>query len=195
MAKGKKKQILILEDDGYFRGQLENICQQMADTVAVGDIEAALGYLTRQTFHLLLLDWHLIQNNLSSLYSTFENFQPDASKISLFTVPDLANVISAMKSGSSDVLWTNQDPQVLKEKITETLAQDKPRTIPHSFVSKLAETLTEKSMAQKTSLFTARREFSKTFLNQVLSQQKLRRTQLASFMSVSPRTLHRHLSS
>jgi DNA-binding NtrC family response regulator len=100
-----------------------------------------------------------------------------------------------MKSGSNDVLWTNQDPRLLKEKIAETLAQDRPRTIPHSFVSKLAETLTDKAMTQKTSLFTARKEFSKTFLTQVLSQQKLRRTQLASLMSVSPRTLHRHLSS
>lgn len=194
-AKGKKKQVLILEDDGYFRSQLENICQEMADVVAVGDIETALSCLTRQSFHLLLLDWHLIQNNLSSLRAAFDNFQPDASKISLFTVPDLTNVISAMKSGSSDVLWTTQDPTLLKEKIAESLSKDRVQTIPHSFVSKLAETLTEKAITQKTSLFSARREFSKTFLTQVLSQQKLRRTQLASFMSVSPRTLHRHLSS
>jgi len=194
-AKTKRKQVLILEDDGYFRNQLEKICQELADTVAVGDIETALSHLTRQNVNLLLFDWHLIQNNLSSLYSAFENFQPNASKISLFTVPDLGNVISAMKAGSTDVLWTSLDPAVLREKIHESLSREKPKTIAHSFVSRLAETLTEKAITQKTTLFSARREFSRTFLTQILSQQKLRRNQLASLMSVSPRTLHRHLSS
>jgi len=188
-------QILVLEDDGYFRDILTGLCSEMAKTTAVADLESALGMLTHQSFQLLLLDWHLIQRNPASLYSTIENFQPNAVQMALFTVPDLPNVITAMKSGVIDVLWAALDRESLAERIRNVLLQDKPVPIAHAFVSRLAESLTEKAMAQKTSLFQARKEFSKTFLQQVLSQQKLRRTQLASLMSVSPRTLHRHLSS
>jgi DNA-binding NtrC family response regulator len=186
--------ILILEDDAYFRNILENICKPMGETLAVGDIESALGLLTKQSFQLLLLDWHLNQTEISSLYSIIENFHPGAKRIALFTVPDLPNLIAAMKAGAVDILWAAQDKETLKEKISECLSKSTPQVFAHSFVSRLAETLTEKAMVQKTSLFQARREFSKTFLQQILSQQKLRRTQLASLMSVSPRTLHRHLS-
>jgi DNA-binding NtrC family response regulator len=186
--------ILILEDDTCFREILENICSPMGETLAVGDIESALGLLAKQSFQLLLLDWHLNQSGLSSLYSIIENFQANTKRIALFTVPDLPNVIAAMKAGASDILWAAQEKNVLKEKISECLSQSTSPVFSHSFVSRLAETLTEKAMVQKTPLFQARREFSKTFLQQILSQQKLRRTQLANLMSVSPRTLHRHLS-
>ena len=191
----KNTQILILEDDGYFRDVLKSLCSEMAPTIAVGDVESALSTLTQNTFRLLLLDWHLIQREQASLFSTIENFQPNASRLALFTAPDLPNVITAMKSGVNDVLWAALDKDSLSGKIKEVLTREKPIPIAHAFVSRLAESLTDKAMAQNTSLFQARREFSKTFLQQVLSQQKLRRTQLASLMSVSPRTLHRHLSS
>lgn len=191
----QKHQILILEDDGYFRGILNELCSELAPTIAVADVESVLGLITQQSFNLLLLDWHLIQQDTFALYSNLENFQPNASRLALFTVPDLTHVITAMKAGASDVLWAAEDKEVLRTKIEEVLHQEKPIPIAHAFVSRLAESLTEKAMSQKTSLFQARREFSKTFLQQVLRQQKLRRTQLASFMSVSPRTLHRHLTS
>jgi len=194
MATNHKPQVLILEDDAYFRNQLESVCLETAEIVAVGDVDSALSHLTQQAFGLILLDWHLIQEDLSSLNSTIENFQPNAVRMSLFTVPDLSNVIAAMKSGVSDILWAAQDMKAIKEKINSALTMPKPQAIAHSFVSKLAESLTEKAMSQKTTLFKARREFSKTFLHQILTQQNLRRTQLASLMSVSPRTLHRHLS-
>jgi len=82
---------------------------------------------------------------------------------------------------------------LLKAKIKEALFQEKRPRSGYS-LTQLAETLTEKAMTQKTSLFSARKEFSRIFLKQILWQQKLRRTQLADLMQVSPRTLHRHLS-
>lgn len=188
-------QIFILEDDGYFSDILKGLCEELAPTIVAKDMESALGVLTQQSFRLLLLDWHLIQKDALSIYSTISNFQANVPQIALFTVPDLSNVITAMKSGVREVIWAAQDKEKLKEKIKDVLSEEKSVPIAHAFVSRLAESLTEKAMVQKTSLFQARREFSKTFLKQVLSQQKLRRTQLASLMSVSPRTLHRHLTS
>lgn len=194
MADDKPK-ILILEDDGYFRELLNGICSEFAPTEVVADLGAALGVLTQQSFSLLLLDWHLIEQDTLAFHSTLENFQANASRLALFTAPDLSHVISAMKAGASDVLWAAEDKPSLRAKIKAVLDQEKPVPIAHAFVARLAESLTEKAMSQKTSLFQARREFSKTFLQQVLRQQKLRRTQLATFMNVSPRTLHRHLNS
>ncbi len=193
MAKNSGK-ILILEDDTYFRTILKDICEPLGLVFAVGDIESALNLLEKQSFQLLLLDWPLHQARLSPLFSHIENFQVGAKKIALFSLPDLANVISAIKAGNCDILWSTQDKRVLKEKILDCLSQTSDDNYSHSFVSHLAETFAEKALVQKTSFFQARREFSKTFLQQILSQQKIKRTQLANLMSVSPRTLHRHLS-
>ncbi len=193
MAK-KNVKIFILEDDAYFRTILQEVCESLGEVFAFGDIESALDVLEKQSFKLLLLDWHLDQARHSPLFSFVENFQAGSQKMALFTVPDLPNVISAIKVGNYDILWAAQDKNVLKEKIKECLSLPSKSHYAHSFISHLADTLTEKALMQKTSLFQARREFSKTFLQQILSQQKLRRTQLANMMSVSPRTLHRHLS-
>lgn len=190
----KDVRILVLEDDTCFRGILEGVCAEMGEVVSVADRDAALSSLTGEAFDLLLLDWHLIHPDLSTVRSTIENFQLGAYQVALFTVPDLSNVIAAMKSGMSDILWAAQEIDSLRVKIQECLFQVKPPEFTHSFVSQLADSLTEKAMVQKTSLFKARKEFSRTFLHQVLRQQKLRRTQLANLMNVSPRTLHRHLS-
>jgi DNA-binding NtrC family response regulator len=193
MEKNKPK-IFILEDDTYFRTILQDVCGSFAEVFAAGEIESALNMLEKQSFDLLLLDWHLNQARLSPLSSFIENFQTGIRKVALFTVPDLPSVIAAVKAGNCDILWATQEKSLLKEKIRECLSMPANVHYTHSFISHLAETLTEKAMMQKTSLFQARREFSKTFLQQILNQQNLRRTQLASLMSVSPRTLHRHLS-
>jgi DNA-binding NtrC family response regulator len=194
MGTNQKHHILILDDDAYFRNQLVSSCPEVAQIESVGDVESALGLMAHHSFDLILMDWHLIQTDLSSFYSTLENFQANAVFMALFTVPDLANVITAMKSGARDIIWAAQDSATMRAKIVEALSIPRTKAIAHSFVSKLAESLTEKAITQKTTLFKARREFSKTFLHQILTQQNLRRTQLASLMSVSPRTLHRHLS-
>lgn len=193
MAKSTLR-ILILEDDAYFRGILQNVCSEMGDAHAVADPKSALSLLAKHSFQLLLVDWHMNKSDLSAFYSAIENFQPNVPWVALFTVPNLAAVISAMKSGASDILWAAQDAVVLKEKIRDSLGKPKSPVYAHSFVSQLTESLTERAMTQQIPLFQARREFSKTFLRQVLNQQKLRRTQLAVLLGVSPRTLHRHLS-
>lgn len=129
-----------------------------------------------------------------SLYTTIENYQNGACRMALFTHPDLANVITAMKSGASDILCASQERSEIQSKIKEGLSKFKQEVYKHSFVSQLAEALTEKALVQKSSLVTARREFSKTFLQRILNQQNMRRSQLASLMNISSRTLHRHLS-
>lgn len=186
--------ILILEDDGFFRDVLKGVCADFGQTAAVGDVESALSLITQQNYQLLLLDWHLVQPHKNSFYSAVDHFQPGVIQLALFTAPDLNNVITAMKTGVSDILWAAQEKEDLKARISESLAHSKPSAIPHSFVSRLAESLTDKAMVQKTSLFQARREFSRTFLHQILIQQKMRRSELANLMNVSPRTLHRHLA-
>jgi DNA-binding NtrC family response regulator len=192
MAKNNS-QILILEDDAYFRGILEGVCGELGTTFSAADVPSAISLLSKHFFKLLLLDWYLNPSN-PTLFSAIENFQPNAQKIALFTVPDLNHVIEAMKAGACDILWASLDRATLKEKVGESLTQKKKTTLSYS-LSRLAESITEKAMLQKTSLFQARREFSKTFLQQILCQQKMRRAQLADLMDVSPRTLHRHLSS
>ncbi len=189
------QKILILEDDLCFQTILQDVCQPFGKVFAVGDVESALDLLEKQSFQLLLLDWHLNQACFSPLLLFLENFQAGAKKIALFKVPDLPSVISAIKAGNYDILWATQEKRVLKRKIKACLSQPLNSDYAHSFVSHLTEILTEKAIIQKTTFFQARREFSKTFLHQILNQQKLKRSQLANLMSVSPRTLHRHLSS
>ena len=187
----KKKKILILEDDACFRNILQEICNEIGVSHAAGDIDSALSLLTEHSYQLLLLDWHL--NDDSSLDETIEKFQTDIPHVALFTVPDLANVVAAMKAGACDILRAGQDRKVLAQKIGEALANFKPQTN-HSSVSRFAETATEKALIQKNSFFKARRQFLKAFLEEVANGPNLRQTQLAELLGVSPRTLYRHLS-
>ena len=157
-------------------------------------MESALELIRRHSFQLLLLDWHLIQADFSDFWSTIDNFQSNSCRIALFTSPQLNDVIAAMKSEMSDVLWAYQNSAVLKVKIKDALFQEKPSTIVHSYVSQWVDSLTDRAVTRKTSLSKARKEFSKTFLSQILSQNKMRHSQLADAMHITARTLHRHLS-
>lgn len=190
----KNTPILILEDDPIFRDRLNDICSGFGKTWVVGDVDKALALMIRQSFRFVLLDWNLVQSDPSSFDLAINSFQPKASRAALFNVPQLNPVIGAMKSGMGDVLWAGEDTTVLKNKIKDCLVQVKPDTVAYSSVSQLAESISDKAIKQKITFFKARREFSKTFLFQILSLKKMRRTQLASFMNVSSRTLHRHLS-
>lgn len=190
----KNIKILILENEVSFRGRLKGLCSDMGKTWAVNDMESALELIRRHSFQLLLLDWHLIQADFSAFWSTIDNFQPNSCRIALFTSPQLNDVIAAMKSEMSDVLWAYQNSAVLKVKIKDALSQEKPSTIVHSYVSQWVDSLTDRAVTRKTSLSKARKEFSKTFLSQILSQNKMRHSQLADAMHITARTLHRHLS-
>lgn len=190
----KTGSILIMEDDVPFRDHLKGICAGIGKPWVVGKTEDALALLLQQPFQLLLLNWNLIQLDPSAFEMAINNFQSGANRMALFKFPKLVPVIAAMKSGMSDVLWPGQDTEALKEKIMDSLNQTKPALITHSFVSQLAESVTDKAIEEKISFFKARKEFSKTFLYQIIGRRKMRRSQLAGLMGVSTRTLHRYLS-
>jgi hypothetical protein len=186
--------ILIMENDAPFCDHLKEICAGIGKPWVAGKAEDALGFLIQQPFQLLLLNWNLIQSDPSAFDTAINNFQFGANRMALFKFPQLIPVIAAMKSGMSDVLWPGQDSEVLEEKIRDSLYQTKPAPITHSFVSQLADSVTDKAIEKKISFFKARKEFSKTFLYQIIGRRKMRRSQLAGLMGVSTRTLHRHLS-
>jgi len=189
----KSTHILILKKEDSFRDRLKGFCADVGKTRVASDMESAFDLITRHSFQLLLLDWDLIQPEFSVFWQMLDNFQPDARKIALFKAPQLYDVIAVMKAGMNNVFWENQDSEVLKGKLKDALSQEKPDAVAHSYISQLAECLADRAVARKTSLFKARKEFSKTFLNQILKQQKLKHYQLAGLMSVTPRTLHRQL--
>jgi len=185
--------ILILESDPSFCEHLKVTCGEFGKTTVAHDLSTALDAITQDPFQLLLINGHLSAEDNFTLNTALEDFQPEAKRLSLFTSPDLASVINAMKGGAYDILWAAMDKSTLKAKVREAIALERrPRN--NFSLTQLAESLTEKAMDQKTTLFSARKEFSRIFLKQILWQQKLRRTQLADLMQVSPRTLHRHLS-
>lgn len=189
----KKNKILILEKNVSFRDRLRGICAEIGKTWAADDMESVLNLLTKRSYQLLLLDWDLIRSDFSTLWPMIDNFQPDARRLALFKSPQLPDVVAAMKAGVNDALWEYQDPEVLKGKMRDSLAQEKSPAIVHSYILQLAESMADKAMSKKTSLYKARREFSNTVLSQILRQQKMRRFKLADAMSVSSRTLRRHL--
>lgn len=189
----KNTKILILEKDVSFRDRLRGICGEIGKTWAADDMESVLSLLTKRSYQLLLLDWDWIQSDFTALWPMINNFQPDARRIALFRSPQLPDVVEAMKAGVNDALWEYQDPEVLKGRMKDSLTQEKSPTIVHSYISQLAESMADKAMSKKTSLVKARREFSNTVLSQILRQQKIRRIKLADAMSVSARTLRRHL--
>jgi DNA-binding NtrC family response regulator len=188
----KELRFLILEDDAGFRKMLEGVCAELGKVTAVSDTEAASKLLTQHTFDVLLIDWHL---NSDDFNRRLTRFQSNASRIALFTIPGLEDVVRAMKMGAADVFWTTQERQVLIEKIKNCVRNTKSTNpFKHAFVSELAESLSEKAFLQELSLFRARKEFSKTFIQYLLDQPNIQRDRLAGLMNVSLRTLHRYLS-
>jgi DNA-binding response OmpR family regulator len=195
----RNTKIFILENGYLFRNRLQSLCADRGKVWVADDIKSALEMLTQQSFQLLLLDWEWIQVNISTIGPVLKNFQPNACRVGLFSAPELNPVIAAMKWGMSDVFWAEQESAVLKSRLRELLSRKQPDTftdsaIVHSYVSQLAEALAEKALAQKMSLFQAKREFSKSFLSHILVLLKMRHIQMANVMSVTARTLRRHLS-
>ncbi|HVM32359.1 MAG TPA: response regulator, partial [bacterium] len=86
----KELRFLILEDDAGFRQVLEGICGEIGKATAVSDTEAASKQLAQHSFDVLLLDWHLNSDEFSRRVT---RFQSNASRIALFTVPSLEDVV------------------------------------------------------------------------------------------------------
>ncbi len=189
----KKTHILILEKPTPFRDRLKAVCAEVGKAWVADDLKMAQGLISRRSFRLLLLDWDLIRTDLADLSRVLDIFQPHARRIALFTAPQLHEVVAAMKSGMDDVLWLAQNSSVLRDKLTASLAAPKPVAAQHFHIPQLTRSLAERAASKKISLIAARKEFSKTFLNQVLLQKRMRKFQLANLMNVATRTLRRHL--
>ena len=190
----KVHESLIMEKDDSFRDRLRDLCAEMGKTWVTDNWESALNLLNRRSFGLLLLDWDVIEPDFSSNLELMDHFQPQARRIVLFNTFELNDVLRVMKAGMNDALWEYQGQALLREKIKEALTQEKPSATAHSHVLQLAETIADKALAQKMPFYKARKEFLKTFLSQMVKQQKLKRGRLAGVMNVAPRTLRRHLS-
>ncbi len=193
--KSKKPRIFILEDDACFRAILKKVCSQIGDTTVVGNVDSAIPILTSQAYDLLLLDWHLSLQLGSGtfLFSEIDNFQPKVERLALFSALDLPNVVKAMKSGVRDILWVGHPKSILKKKIRNSLNDLKSKKYDHSFPGYIANLLTEKAYHQKNTLFQARREFSRVFLQQLLDHGKFRKGQIATILDISSKTLRRYL--
>jgi DNA-binding NtrC family response regulator len=192
MSKRNTK-IFIFERNVGFRTRLFNVCRGLGRTWAASNQEEALKLLNRHSFDLLLLEWAPLRSDAAAFWAAVENFQPRSRRIALFPSAQLKDVIEAMRSGMNDVHWDHPDPAVLKGKVVDLLIGERGQTASHSYVTQLAESLADRAMTEKMSLFKARREFAKIFLGQLLQNHKMKRLQLAKLMNITPRTLQRHL--
>ncbi|HVZ81030.1 MAG TPA: hypothetical protein VHE12_09595 [bacterium] len=186
--------ILIMAEHGAFRERLRSVACELGKVWEAGDVLSALETLTVQPFRLLLLDWRLMKNELPAFEKLIDTLQPDAVRLALFQVPQLPQVLAAMKWGMMDVLWAAQEVPDLRRTILEAMAREKKDGTAHQTVTYLAETLADHAVGHRTTLFRARRDFSRAFLSQILNRQGVERNRLADVMKVSSRTLQRYLA-
>lgn len=151
--------------------------------------------LTSEIFDLLLLDWHLqIHDKAWDLVKDeMEKFQPNVKRLALFKTLDLPSVVKAMKSGVQDIIWAGDDSLNIGLKIGNFLKPLNSREIHHFFLGFMMNSLAEKAITKKNTLFQARKEFSRVFLRQLLRMKKYKKGHFASLVSVSPKTLSRYL--
>jgi DNA-binding NtrC family response regulator len=185
---------LILEDRNGFRDQVGLVASELGKVWETKDAQEALELLTVQPFRLLLLDWHLMKYDLPAFGRLIDSLQPGAIRLALFHTPQLPQVLSAMKWGMMDALWDAQGVPEIRKTIAEALARQKKDAHGTNTVTQLAETLVDRAVGHKMSLFKARKDFSKAFLTQMLNRKGVQRNQLADVMKVSSRTLQRYLS-
>jgi PleD family two-component response regulator len=185
---------LILQMDSVFVKCLEMACGSMANTVSVQTPEEALEAISLKNFDLLLLEWDFLSSEGSLNFKTLCQLQPESKKIALFQIPDLPSVVLAMKMGFDDILWAKIGPVSLNQKIKDALSNTQTQKIRHTHLSPLVDSLAQRSLDKKATLFQARREFYRLFLQKILINTSLPRHKLAALLEVSPRTLQRHLS-
>lgn len=186
--------ILVLEDRDVFRNRVISVASELGKVWETKDAQEALELMTVQPFRLLMLDWHLMKYDLPAFGRLIDSLHPGAIRLALFHTPQLPQVLSAMKWGMMDALWDAQGGQEIQKTIIEALARQKKDGHSSNTVTQLAETLVDRAVDHKMSLFHARKDFSKAFLTQLLNQKGVQRNQLADVMKVSSRTLQRYLS-
>jgi DNA-binding NarL/FixJ family response regulator len=190
----KNPSILILEKDNAFRSRLAHLSASFGKVLEVRGTEEALAALATHPFRLVLLNWDMIRPELSSFDKVLRRLQPDASRMALFHDPALPQVISAMKWGMADILWTAQEDPTLRRVMRENLALGRGEATAPNLITHLSEFILEKAANQKVPLFEARKDFSRSLLQWILTQKKMGRGHLAKMLRISPRTLHRYIS-
>ena len=189
-----KKEVLILQVDPIFVKCLEMACGSLVNIVCVQTPEDVLEAISVSNFDLLLLQWDFLSSDGNLNFKILCQLQPESKKIALFQTPDLPSVVLAMKMGFDDILWAKVGPVSMNQKIKDSLAHSQAPKIRHTHLSPLVDSLAQRSLDKKATLFQARREFYRLFLQKILINTSLPRHKLATLLEVSPRTLHRHLS-
>jgi len=190
----QKKQILILQQDPNFADSLETACVPLGDTVSFQNTAEAMEAISLRNFDLVLLQWELFSDEGSLDFRTLCQLQPLSLKMALFKTPELTSAVLAMKMGFTDIIWFQMDPASLVQKIQDSLTRNQVKKPIHTHLSPLMESLVRRSLDQKATLFQARRQFYRMFLNKVLDNTDLNRQELATLLEVSPRTLHRYIT-
>ena len=136
----------------------------------------------------------MIRADLPFFEKVLRRLQPDASRMALFQDPPLPQVISAMKGGMADILGTAQEDPTIRKALRENLALGRGETAAPNLITHLSEFILEKAADRKVPLFAARKDFSRSLLQWILTQKKMGRGHLAKMLRISPRTLHRYIS-
>ncbi len=189
------RKILIAEDDAGIRDILVGACEGMASPVIAIDGAAAREAMAGEAFDLLFIDWQLSPPAGPELLELASRLQPSAWRIVLFTIPTVDALVRAMRAGAHDAWWVARGMELREGLLQEWI--DKPpvcKGFPPLVISRLADSMSAQAASRKTSFFQARREFSRTLIQEISRRHGLSRNDLAEWMGVSVRTIQRLLS-
>jgi CheY-like chemotaxis protein len=194
-GRGHDKRVLIAEDDSAIRTALMMACEGLARYECVQDARTARERMSTESFDLLLLDWNLEPGGGEELVRTAERLQPSAWRIALFTIPVVDGLVEAMRAGFHDAWWVARGMELRDQVIGCWLAKNPDsKGVSPLALDRLADMMSARASAKRTSFFKARRDFSKTLIREVASRQGMSRESLARWMGVSVRTIQRLLA-
>ena len=165
---GDKKQILILQEDPIFQKKLEMACRSLGEIVSAKTPAEALEAISLKKFDMLLLQWDILFPDGALNFNILRQLQPGSKKIALFQVPELSSVVSAMKAGFDDILWSKIVPTSLRKKIKNALAQSPAHGIRHTHLFPLVESMAQRNLDKNATLFQARKDFYTLFFKKIL---------------------------
>lgn len=190
----QNKQIFILLTEPLFRKSLEMVCHSLGTLRSSSDAEDAWLSLASNRYDLLLIQWDSIAPSGPLDFQKLCLLQPHGVKVVLFQTSDLSSVISAMKMGFDDVIWTQMEHSALTRKIKASLSGNRRKGRGYTHLSPMVETIAKQSFDKKDTLSKARKSFYRVFIKMLLDQTRMTCHQLAALLNVSPRTLQRYIS-
>lgn len=118
------KRILICDDDALFRKTLGLLLKEYGQTTSVQNADEAIQVLATKSFDLLLLDIQMRTHDEGlKAISKIRSIDPDLAIIMVSGSKDFQAVREAMKSGATDYLTKDFDPEEFKltiERVFET---------------------------------------------------------------------------